>query len=144
MTKTKSNSESRVAHVLEDGFTTLGRVWYRGEEISVEVGSEDWELTADPGTGRSWFDMGEDEQEERYGRVMFRPGPWPRAKKVVEPGPPLSPHEQAARGAFKDLQKGWKEEDEWAREAARPKFFSRTVRGHGGARPIQEGGFLAE
>jgi hypothetical protein len=129
MTKTKADSETRTIHAVEDGMTAPGRVLYRGEELTLEVGSDHWELTIDPGTGRSWFDLSEDEQVERYGRVMFKPGPWPEKKPVIEAGPPLSPGEQEARAAWKDLEEGWREEAEWAKKAARPKFYSRTVRG---------------
>jgi hypothetical protein len=85
-------------------------------------------LTVDQSTGRSWFDLTEDEQVEKYGRLMFRPGPWPHEKAVVEAGPPLSPGEQEARESWRDLEEGWREEDQWAQEASRPKL-SRTVRG---------------
>jgi hypothetical protein len=54
---------------------------------------------------------------------------------VTEPGPPLSPHEQDARATWKDLEEGWKEEDQWAEQASKPKFHSRT--GRGGVVPDQ-------
>lgn len=60
---------------------------------------------------------------------MFRPGPWPHGKPKVEGPPPLSPHEQEARQAAKDLQETWREEDKWAEVANRPKLWNRTVRG---------------
>lgn len=59
----------------EDGFTAFGNVWYRGQTVSVEKGTPDWELTLD-GEGNSWMDLDEDAQIERYGRRMFRPGKW--------------------------------------------------------------------
>ena len=41
MTKAKTASESRTVHFVEDGFTGPGRVYYRGEELTLEVGSDD-------------------------------------------------------------------------------------------------------
>lgn len=67
-----------VFHVLVDGFTVLGKVHYRGEEIRVREGSDTWKLTLDA-NGRPFFDVGEEEQKVRYGQVMFRAGPWPHA-----------------------------------------------------------------
>ena len=128
--KAQTEAETKIVHFLEDGMTGPGaRVFYRGETLTLETDSDDYELTVDQATGRSWLDLSEEEQEQRYGRVMFRPGPWPEAKAKVEQRPPLSPHEQSAREAFKDLEAGWREEDKWAKEASKPKFYSRTVRG---------------
>jgi hypothetical protein len=43
MTKAKADSETRTVHFLEDGITGPGRVYYRGEELTLEVGSVDYE-----------------------------------------------------------------------------------------------------
>lgn len=59
----------------EDGLTAFGRVWYRGETVSVERGSADWEMTLD-GEGYSWMDLDEDAQIDKWGVRMFRPGKW--------------------------------------------------------------------
>jgi hypothetical protein len=67
--------EVRVVHFIEDGFTALEKVWYRGQDFSITVGSPEWNLTVDK-VGNTWLDMTEDEQIQRYGRVMFRIGPW--------------------------------------------------------------------
>lgn len=65
-------------HFLEDGFTALGQVWYRGQEIEFEPGGRAYADTCDK-FGRSWLEMRADEfaQVERFGKVMFREGPWP-------------------------------------------------------------------
>jgi hypothetical protein len=60
---------------VEDGFTAFGAMWYRGQTLSVERGTEDWKSTEDV-YGDSWLDLTEDDQIERYGRRMFRPGVW--------------------------------------------------------------------
>jgi hypothetical protein len=56
-------------HVLVDGFTVLGKVWYKGEEIRLKRGTREFELTVDS-TGRSWTDMSPEEQIDRYNGVQ--------------------------------------------------------------------------
>jgi hypothetical protein len=65
-------------HFLEDGYTALSTIWYRGQELELTVGSPQWLETCDR-EGRSWLEMAGDDgaQMRRWGRVMFRPGPWP-------------------------------------------------------------------
>lgn len=73
-------AEPILIHFLEDGFTAFGQVWYRGQELEVAKPSKHYDLTVDR-TGASWLDLvgpaGEMEQARRYGRIMFRAGPWP-------------------------------------------------------------------
>lgn len=67
-----------VFHVIEDGFTFGGRVFYRGEEIRVIVGSKAYNETFDR-DGNTSLDLLIDEaaQYRRYrGRVMVSRGPW--------------------------------------------------------------------
>jgi hypothetical protein len=65
-------------HVLEDGFTALGKVWYRGEELEFEPGGRAYKDTFNK-RGQTWLDLRNDEfgQAERWGKIMFRNGPWP-------------------------------------------------------------------
>jgi hypothetical protein len=63
-------------HFVDDGFTGLGRIWFRGMELRLDRGSPGWERTCDP-EGKSWLELTDALQEQRYGRVMFRPGRWP-------------------------------------------------------------------
>lgn len=65
-------------HFLEDGFTALGRVWYRGQELEFETGGQPYRDTFDR-NGSTWLSLVDDEfgQVEKYGKVMFRRGPWP-------------------------------------------------------------------
>lgn len=67
-----------VIHFLEDGFTALGNVWYRGQELEFEPGSQAYKDTFNR-RGQSWLDLRNDEfaQVERWGRIVFRNGPWP-------------------------------------------------------------------
>lgn len=63
--------QTETIHMLEDGLTAFGVVWMRGQEITLTVGSERWNQA------RSWWNMPEFEQVERYGQIKFRKGPWP-------------------------------------------------------------------
>lgn len=63
-----------LVHFLEDGFTAFSQVWYRGQEL--EITPEMRESTIDR-AGKTWIDMDDSEQFERFERVMFRLGPWP-------------------------------------------------------------------
>lgn len=73
-----SAPEKRVIliHMAEDGFSAHERVWYRGQELEYEIGSAAHAETMDR-TGHSWLDDSDAVQMRKYGRVMFRPGPWP-------------------------------------------------------------------
>jgi hypothetical protein len=76
--KQPGDGKNIVVHVLEDGFTGLGKVWYRGEEMEFEPGGMAYKDTFNR-RGESWLDLRNDEfaQAERWGKVMFRNGPWP-------------------------------------------------------------------
>lgn len=65
-----------VIHFVEDGFTFSGQIWYRGQEIEFIVGSPTWEASVRRG---NWVPLAFDEQAQirKYGKVMFKPGPWP-------------------------------------------------------------------
>jgi hypothetical protein len=63
-------------HILEDGFTANGRVWYRGQEIEYTIGDDAFKDTQDR-EGRSWLELSPADQMRRYGRAMFGEGPWP-------------------------------------------------------------------
>ena len=70
--------ENIVIHILENGFTALGKVWYQGQELEFEPDGQAYRDTCDR-TGWSWLELRGDEfaQVERWGKVMFRVGPWP-------------------------------------------------------------------
>lgn len=66
-----------LVHVLKDGFTVLGTVWYRGQEIGIKRGSPVDELSTDK-NGNHWYDQTPVEQMARHGGVqVFGLGPWP-------------------------------------------------------------------
>lgn len=67
-----------VIHFLEDGLTALGKVWYRGQELEFVPGSRAY-LDTFNRQGQSWLDLRHNDfaQVERWGKIMFRPGPWP-------------------------------------------------------------------
>ena len=74
--KVLDEDEVVVIHIVEDGFTFGGRVWYRGQEIQFPVDGEAYEQTLDR-NGDSWLDNGDYEQVALWGSVKFRKGPWP-------------------------------------------------------------------
>lgn len=76
--KQPGDASNILIHFLEDGFSALGRVFYRGEELEFEVGSRAYEDTFNK-RGESWLDYRNDEfgQVDRWGKIFFRNGPWP-------------------------------------------------------------------
>lgn len=71
--------EKITIHFLEDGLTVLGNVWYRGQELTFEVGSPAYQATFDK-NGKSWLLDYIDNprgQVERWGGLKFARGPWP-------------------------------------------------------------------
>lgn len=63
-------------HFVEDGLTLFGKVWYRGEELTVRPGTQQWEEACDR-EGRMLLSMTETEQVLRWEKRFFAPGPWP-------------------------------------------------------------------
>jgi hypothetical protein len=65
-------------HFLEDGLTVLGRVMYRGEELEFDTASQAYRDTFNR-FGETWLELRNNEfgQVDRWGRIMFRNGPWP-------------------------------------------------------------------
>lgn len=70
------DGETVLIHVLEDGFTANGRVWYRGQEIEYTVGDDAYKDTCNI-HGESWLELNAEGQFARFGRLMFNLGPWP-------------------------------------------------------------------
>jgi hypothetical protein len=72
------DGDNILIHVLEDGTTMLGKVWYRGDELEFEPGSRAYKDTFNR-LGQSWLELRNDEfkQAERWGKILFRNGPWP-------------------------------------------------------------------
>lgn len=76
---TKPGDTSNIlVHILEDGFTALGKVWYRGDELEFEPQGRAYKDTFNK-RGETWLELRHNEfaQAERWGKVMFRNGPWP-------------------------------------------------------------------
>jgi hypothetical protein len=86
-----------VLTVMSDGYTVLGKTWYQGEEIRLK---SDNPLGRD-NAGHGFWEMPEDEQIERYGRVMFKLGP--AGQFFKPPGP--SEEDEAAAIASGDPEK---------------------------------------
>lgn len=68
-------------HFVDDGFTGLGKIWYRGEELTVAPGSPNWDALTDRTLGRMVLQLNEAEQVARWGRRLFAPGPWPYSRE---------------------------------------------------------------
>lgn len=68
---------SLTVHFVDDGLTLLGKVWYRGEELTINPGTEQWE------EAYAVLSLDEYGQEERWGRRFFREGLW-RGKRLDE------------------------------------------------------------
>jgi hypothetical protein len=66
-----------VIHFLIDGFTALGNVWMRGQEIELWPGHPRWE------EAQPWLTLDVAGQYERFNRQVFGMGPWPGAKTYV-------------------------------------------------------------
>jgi hypothetical protein len=78
--------EKILFHVREDGFTAFGDVWYRGQEIEIEVGTPAYKRTFNR-FGTSWLNIinDEDAQFAKWGRRMLAPGAFvPRKGEVFE------------------------------------------------------------
>lgn len=71
-----SDGSAFLIHVLEDGFTANGQVWYRGQEIEYVVGEPAFEDTKGR-NGQTWLVWDDQMQMRRWGQIMFRRGPWP-------------------------------------------------------------------
>lgn len=83
---------------VEDGLTLLGKVWFRGEELTVVPGTRQWEevqVVLKNGQKRNLITLDEDEQIERWGRRFFREGLW-KGKRLDLDDPDLSDEERIA------------------------------------------------
>lgn len=76
--------ESITVHFVEDGLTLLGKVWYRGEELTVNPSTPQWDEAA------AVLQLDEYEQERRWGRRMYRAGVW-RGKPITDAVDPDMP-----------------------------------------------------
>jgi hypothetical protein len=83
------NSPNTVTvHFLDDGFTAMGRVWYRGEQYTCSKDSSEWVEEA-----RNWMMMSEYDQVKKYGRRLFAQGQWPYTGYDLD-DPDLDPKER--------------------------------------------------
>lgn len=72
-----AEGETITIHFVEDGFTKFGVVWYRGQEITLGPSHPRWRDAVD------WIMLDDRAQMQRYGRVLFRRGPWPGARSYA-------------------------------------------------------------
>ncbi len=76
-----SEEGSVTINFVEDGLTILGKVWYRGEVLTLAPGTKNWdEAMVNLYKGSSerimFAHMDEDQQIRKWGRRFFRPGIW--------------------------------------------------------------------
>ena len=67
--------DSITINFVADGLSALGKIWYRGQELTVTKGTDDYESTLDR-DGNSWLDLTEAEQLAYWGERKFAAGPW--------------------------------------------------------------------
>lgn len=73
-----STGDKIVIHFVDDGFTALGHVWLRGQQIAIGPDHPRW-----PDAIR-WINMTPDEQINTYGKQHFARGPVPREETAQE------------------------------------------------------------
>lgn len=69
---------SVTVHFTDDGFTALGHVWLRGQELTAGPAHPRWDDI------RTWIALTPAQQQARYGKVHFEPGPVPRQETEDE------------------------------------------------------------
>ena len=84
-----------IIHFVDDGFTKLGRVWLRGEHLTLNPGSPQWEESLDA-NGRCFATLDEDEQIAKWGRRFFRQGVWRGMRLDQIEDPELTEEERVA------------------------------------------------
>lgn len=105
-----------VLHFVADGFIAQGQMWYRGQTVAFDRNGIAYEQTKDR-NGDSWVDLVDDvdAQYERYGREIFRPGPW-KGKSLAEAPIPPEIKDEAEREAYRaalkraaeaEAKRGW-------------------------------------
>lgn len=75
----QDGQDSILIHILQDGFTINGLVTYRGQEFEFPVGGQAYQQTLNR-HGKSWLDLTEEEQEDRWTEARFGHGKWPFKK----------------------------------------------------------------
>ena len=78
VTYVPAQGETVVIHMIEDGLTAFGQVWYRGQEIELGPGHPRWEQA------RGWFMLDRPAQIDRWGKQFFAPGPWPGRRSYLD------------------------------------------------------------
>lgn len=72
----QAGAETVLIHMVADGLTFAGQVWFRGQELELEVGSLRWQQA------QAWINLSDFDQVERYGEIKFRHGPWPGKRYI--------------------------------------------------------------
>lgn len=74
-----AEGDTILLHFVKDGFDAWGTMWYTGQEVEIEIDSDEYDATLDR-NGKSWLTEYIDNdyaQIQKYGDLYFRRGPWP-------------------------------------------------------------------
>lgn len=67
-----------LVHFVNDGLTWAGKVWYRGQELEIGPSDPRWQ------SALRWITLDKVGQMNRYGKLMFEPGPWPYGTSYLD------------------------------------------------------------
>jgi hypothetical protein len=90
ITELESQNDIILLHFVRDGVTAFGTVWYAGQEIEVERGSEYFRQTLDR-NGNSWLDRSEEDRLEK-GPLSWKLGPSEIKNELIEYPENFDPH----------------------------------------------------
>jgi len=78
VTYVPAEGQTVIIHMIEDGLTAFGQVWYRGQEIEIGPGHPRWEQA------RVWILLDRAQQIDRWGKQFFAAGPWPGRRSYLD------------------------------------------------------------
>jgi hypothetical protein len=92
------NVQPVVIHLLIDGFTAFGNVWYRGQEMELWPGHPRWS------EAQSWITLDTAGQYARFGRQVFGNGPWPGVRSYTAGSGHFQPLEAVGGGSVEPTE----------------------------------------
>jgi hypothetical protein len=73
-----ATGQTMIIHMVDDGLTAFGKVWYRGQEIEIGPDHPRWPEAV------NWIMLSRFEQLDRWGKHFFDFGPWPGRRSYTE------------------------------------------------------------
>jgi hypothetical protein len=90
------DDDAITVNFVSDDVTMLGRIWVRGQELTIKPGTREWDELFDHKRGKSFLQLTEDEQIAMWGERKFRPGHWTgQSFESLLSNPELSEEERA-------------------------------------------------